>query len=168
MSLGRNRAPCLMAARARFPPTSHFQRHRLSRNVGNRAKPRSVLRQSALFRAARPLRNRSQHVDISRAAAPAAPLQIPTHFTRFIMVRVQTRRQEPSVSESSRSSGLPGPRSRLFERVSHQRRPFLLLVFSPLHPFPAAASVPASETESVNTENQNGEEEKTTCCGPLW
>lgn len=32
----------------------------------------------------------------------------------------------------------------------------------------AAASVPASETESVNTENQNGEEEKTPCCGPLW
>uniref|UniRef100_H3DB19 Calcium channel, voltage-dependent, L type, alpha 1D subunit, a n=1 Tax=Tetraodon nigroviridis TaxID=99883 RepID=H3DB19_TETNG len=30
-----------------------------------------------------------------------------------------------------------------------------------------AASVPASETESVNTENQNGEDEKTTCCGPL-
>uniref|UniRef100_G3N9V6 Voltage-dependent L-type calcium channel subunit alpha n=1 Tax=Gasterosteus aculeatus aculeatus TaxID=481459 RepID=G3N9V6_GASAC len=29
------------------------------------------------------------------------------------------------------------------------------------------ASVPASETESVNTENQNGEEEKTPCCGPL-
>ncbi|CAG06879.1 unnamed protein product, partial [Tetraodon nigroviridis] len=28
-------------------------------------------------------------------------------------------------------------------------------------------SVPASETESVNTENQNGEDEKTTCCGPL-
>lgn len=32
----------------------------------------------------------------------------------------------------------------------------------------AAASVPASETESVNTENQNGEDEKTPCCGPLW
>ncbi|XP_043976788.1 calcium channel, voltage-dependent, L type, alpha 1D subunit, a isoform X10 [Gambusia affinis] len=29
------------------------------------------------------------------------------------------------------------------------------------------ASVPASETESVNTENQNGEDEKTPCCGPL-
>ncbi|XP_034724081.1 calcium channel, voltage-dependent, L type, alpha 1D subunit, a isoform X4 [Etheostoma cragini] len=29
------------------------------------------------------------------------------------------------------------------------------------------ASVPPSETESVNTENQNGEEEKTPCCGPL-
>uniref|UniRef100_A0A3P9NP40 Voltage-dependent L-type calcium channel subunit alpha n=1 Tax=Poecilia reticulata TaxID=8081 RepID=A0A3P9NP40_POERE len=29
-------------------------------------------------------------------------------------------------------------------------------------------SVPASETESVNTENQNGEDEKTPCCGPLW
>ncbi|XP_062258130.1 calcium channel, voltage-dependent, L type, alpha 1D subunit, a [Platichthys flesus] len=29
------------------------------------------------------------------------------------------------------------------------------------------ASVPASETESVNTENQNGEEEKTPCCGAL-
>uniref|UniRef100_A0A4W6ES09 Voltage-dependent L-type calcium channel subunit alpha n=1 Tax=Lates calcarifer TaxID=8187 RepID=A0A4W6ES09_LATCA len=28
-------------------------------------------------------------------------------------------------------------------------------------------SVPASETESVNTENQNGEDEKTPCCGPL-
>uniref|UniRef100_A0A8D0AAM8 Voltage-dependent L-type calcium channel subunit alpha n=1 Tax=Sander lucioperca TaxID=283035 RepID=A0A8D0AAM8_SANLU len=28
-------------------------------------------------------------------------------------------------------------------------------------------SVPPSETESVNTENQNGEEEKTPCCGPL-
>lgn len=35
-------------------------------------------------------------------------------------------------------------------------------------PISAAASVPASETESVNTENQNGEDEKTTCCGPLW
>ncbi|XP_014884218.1 calcium channel, voltage-dependent, L type, alpha 1D subunit, a isoform X3 [Poecilia latipinna] len=29
------------------------------------------------------------------------------------------------------------------------------------------ASVPASETESVNTENQNVEDEKTPCCGPL-
>ncbi|XP_069393047.1 calcium channel, voltage-dependent, L type, alpha 1D subunit, a isoform X9 [Paralichthys olivaceus] len=29
------------------------------------------------------------------------------------------------------------------------------------------ASVPASETESVNTENQNGEDEKTPCCGAL-
>ncbi|XP_075317194.1 calcium channel, voltage-dependent, L type, alpha 1D subunit, a isoform X4 [Odontesthes bonariensis] len=29
------------------------------------------------------------------------------------------------------------------------------------------ASVPASETESVNTENQTGEDEKTPCCGPL-
>ncbi|XP_037387927.1 calcium channel, voltage-dependent, L type, alpha 1D subunit, a isoform X3 [Pygocentrus nattereri] len=29
------------------------------------------------------------------------------------------------------------------------------------------ASVPASETESVNTENEKGEDEKTTCCGPL-
>ncbi|XP_056158125.1 calcium channel, voltage-dependent, L type, alpha 1D subunit, a [Lampris incognitus] len=29
------------------------------------------------------------------------------------------------------------------------------------------ASVPASETESVNTENPNGEDEKTPCCGPL-
>ncbi|KAM9409165.1 calcium channel, voltage-dependent, L type, alpha 1D subunit, a [Pholidichthys leucotaenia] len=29
------------------------------------------------------------------------------------------------------------------------------------------ASVPASETESVNTENQNGEDEKTPCCGSL-
>uniref|UniRef100_A0A3Q1C7I3 Voltage-dependent L-type calcium channel subunit alpha n=1 Tax=Amphiprion ocellaris TaxID=80972 RepID=A0A3Q1C7I3_AMPOC len=30
-------------------------------------------------------------------------------------------------------------------------------------------SVPASETESVNTENQNGEDEKTPCyCGSLW
>ncbi|KAF3689886.1 Voltage-dependent L-type calcium channel subunit alpha-1D CHCACHA1D [Channa argus] len=29
------------------------------------------------------------------------------------------------------------------------------------------ASIPASETESVNTENQNGENEKTPCCGPL-
>ncbi|XP_014884223.1 calcium channel, voltage-dependent, L type, alpha 1D subunit, a isoform X8 [Poecilia latipinna] len=28
-------------------------------------------------------------------------------------------------------------------------------------------SVPASETESVNTENQNVEDEKTPCCGPL-
>ncbi|XP_024915875.1 calcium channel, voltage-dependent, L type, alpha 1D subunit, a [Cynoglossus semilaevis] len=28
-------------------------------------------------------------------------------------------------------------------------------------------SVPASETESVNTENQNGEDEKTPCCGTL-
>ncbi|XP_069393083.1 calcium channel, voltage-dependent, L type, alpha 1D subunit, a isoform X14 [Paralichthys olivaceus] len=28
-------------------------------------------------------------------------------------------------------------------------------------------SVPASETESVNTENQNGEDEKTPCCGAL-
>ncbi|KAK0135864.1 Voltage-dependent L-type calcium channel subunit alpha-1D [Merluccius polli] len=28
-------------------------------------------------------------------------------------------------------------------------------------------SVPASETESVNTENPNGEDEKTPCCGPL-
>uniref|UniRef100_A0A3B4CRF5 Voltage-dependent L-type calcium channel subunit alpha n=1 Tax=Pygocentrus nattereri TaxID=42514 RepID=A0A3B4CRF5_PYGNA len=28
-------------------------------------------------------------------------------------------------------------------------------------------SVPASETESVNTENEKGEDEKTTCCGPL-
>ncbi|XP_019118054.2 calcium channel, voltage-dependent, L type, alpha 1D subunit, a [Larimichthys crocea] len=28
-------------------------------------------------------------------------------------------------------------------------------------------SVPASETESVNTENQNEEDEKTPCCGPL-
>lgn len=34
--------------------------------------------------------------------------------------------------------------------------------------FVALASVPASETESVNTENQNGEDEKTPCCGPLW
>lgn len=34
--------------------------------------------------------------------------------------------------------------------------------------FAAVASVPASETESVNTENQNGEDEKTPCCGPLW
>uniref|UniRef100_A0A3Q2QBA4 Voltage-dependent L-type calcium channel subunit alpha n=1 Tax=Fundulus heteroclitus TaxID=8078 RepID=A0A3Q2QBA4_FUNHE len=31
----------------------------------------------------------------------------------------------------------------------------------------SCASVPASETESVNTENQNGEDEKTPCCGPL-
>ncbi|XP_049327536.1 calcium channel, voltage-dependent, L type, alpha 1D subunit, a isoform X3 [Astyanax mexicanus] len=29
------------------------------------------------------------------------------------------------------------------------------------------ASVPASETESVNTENEKGEDEKATCCGPL-
>ncbi|XP_058499061.1 voltage-dependent L-type calcium channel subunit alpha-1D isoform X9 [Solea solea] len=29
------------------------------------------------------------------------------------------------------------------------------------------ASMPTSETESVNTENQNGEEDKSTCCGPL-
>uniref|UniRef100_A0A8B9JMW9 Calcium channel, voltage-dependent, L type, alpha 1D subunit, a n=1 Tax=Astyanax mexicanus TaxID=7994 RepID=A0A8B9JMW9_ASTMX len=28
-------------------------------------------------------------------------------------------------------------------------------------------SVPASETESVNTENEKGEDEKATCCGPL-
>lgn len=49
MSLGRNRAPCLMAGRASSPPMSHFQRHRLGHGVGNRAKPRSVLRQSALF-----------------------------------------------------------------------------------------------------------------------
>lgn len=38
--------------------------------------------------------------------------------------------------------------------------------YAPL--FDATASVPASETESVNTENQNGEDEKTPCCGPLW
>ncbi|XP_071331754.1 voltage-dependent L-type calcium channel subunit alpha-1D [Trachinotus anak] len=29
------------------------------------------------------------------------------------------------------------------------------------------ASMPASETESVNTENHNGEEDKSPCCGPL-
>lgn len=48
------------------------------------------------------------------------------------------------------------------------KTPFYPFVFSSIHPFAAAASVPASETESVNTENQNGEDEKTTCCGPLW
>uniref|UniRef100_A0A6Q2ZR37 Voltage-dependent L-type calcium channel subunit alpha n=1 Tax=Esox lucius TaxID=8010 RepID=A0A6Q2ZR37_ESOLU len=29
-------------------------------------------------------------------------------------------------------------------------------------------SMPASETESVNTDNPNGEDEKANCCGPLW
>ncbi|XP_034552493.1 voltage-dependent L-type calcium channel subunit alpha-1D [Notolabrus celidotus] len=29
-------------------------------------------------------------------------------------------------------------------------------------------SMPTSETESVNTENHNGGEEKSPCCGPLW
>lgn len=30
------------------------------------------------------------------------------------------------------------------------------------------ASMPASETESMNTENEKVEDEKATCCGPTW
>lgn len=52
--------------------------------------------------------------------------------------------------------------------VPHHAALTILSVFLSMRPFPVAASVPASETESVNTENQNGEDEKTTCCGPLW
>uniref|UniRef100_A0A8C6VRU6 Voltage-dependent L-type calcium channel subunit alpha n=1 Tax=Nothobranchius furzeri TaxID=105023 RepID=A0A8C6VRU6_NOTFU len=41
------------------------------------------------------------------------------------------------------------------------------LCFSKRFALFASASVPASETESVNTENQNEEDAKTPCCGPL-
>lgn len=32
----------------------------------------------------------------------------------------------------------------------------------------SAASMPTSETESATTDNHNGEEDKSLCCGPLW
>lgn len=53
---------------ALFPSNVPFLKQKLRMNIGNRAKPRSLPQQSALFselRAIRPLRNQSQHVFMS-------------------------------------------------------------------------------------------------------
>lgn len=34
--------------------------------------------------------------------------------------------------------------------------------------YDTTASIPTSETESVNTDNHTGVEDKSPCCGPLW
>uniref|UniRef100_A0A8C6P491 Voltage-dependent L-type calcium channel subunit alpha n=1 Tax=Nothobranchius furzeri TaxID=105023 RepID=A0A8C6P491_NOTFU len=53
------------------------------------------------------------------------------------------------------------------EEGGKRNRNACFLCFSKRFALFASASVPASETESVNTENQNEEDAKTPCCGPL-
>uniref|UniRef100_A0A8C5CIP9 Voltage-dependent L-type calcium channel subunit alpha n=1 Tax=Gadus morhua TaxID=8049 RepID=A0A8C5CIP9_GADMO len=62
-------------------------------------------------------------------------------------------------NEDEGDEGSKRNRKQPYQRVTTTIKPCCFVTWS---------SVPASETESVNTENPNGEDEKAPCCGPFW